>query len=88
MKASVRSSKARTKAEGATETIAASVPSSLVKEVRERVGKGEFSRFIARAMQHELVRLNRSKFVADFEEKFGVLDQKAIDRARRAIRSE
>jgi len=74
--------------EGVTETIAASVPTALVKEVRERVGKGEFSRFVARALRHELVRLNRAKFIADFEEQFGVLDKKVVDRARRAIRGE
>ncbi len=75
-------------AEGVTETIAASVPSELGKEVRERVGKGEFSRFVARALRHELVRLNRAKFVADFEAEFGALNKKAVDRVRRAIRAE
>ena len=87
MKSAVRTKTSRPD-EGATETIAASVPSALVKEVREHVGKGEFSRFVAQALRRELVRLNRAKFVADFEAEFGALDKKAVDRARRALRSE
>ena len=86
MKSAARPKAPRT-VEGSTETIAASVPSSLVKEVREHVGKGEFSRFVAQALRRELVRLNRAKFVADFESEFGALDKKAVERARRAIRS-
>jgi hypothetical protein len=86
MKSAVRP-KAPRPLQGATETIAASVPSTLVKEVREHVAKGEFSRFVAQALRRELVRLNRAKFVADFESDFGALDKKAVDRARRAIRS-
>lgn len=72
---------------GATETIAASVPSALVREVRQHVGKGEFSRFVASALRRELVRLNRARFISDFESEFGPLDKKAVERARRAIRS-
>jgi Arc/MetJ-type ribon-helix-helix transcriptional regulator len=86
MKTAARA-KASRPVEGSTETIAASVPTALVKEIREQVGKGEFSRFVAQALRHELVRLNRAKFIADFESGFGALDKKAVDRARRAIRS-
>jgi hypothetical protein len=47
---------------------------------------GTFSQFAAQTLRRELVRLNRVKFVADFERKFGALNKRAVDRARRAIR--
>jgi hypothetical protein len=68
------------------QTIAASVPSSLVRRVREQIGPREFSQFVSRSMERELVRLNREQFVADFVREIGPLDQDAVEAARRLIR--
>jgi hypothetical protein len=74
-------------AEGPTETISASVPSSLVRLVRQRVGAREFSQFVTRSMERELTRLNRAQFVADVEQETGPLDPAEVEAARRLIRA-
>jgi len=44
---------------GRTVTVSASIPESLVVEVRDAVGSREFSQFVAQAMRRELLRMNR-----------------------------
>ncbi|HTA39433.1 MAG TPA: hypothetical protein VK760_10165 [Candidatus Acidoferrales bacterium] len=70
---------------GPTETISASVPVLLVERVREKIGRREFSQFVSRSIQRELVRLYRLEFVAAIEAKSGTLDEQALDDARRMI---
>jgi hypothetical protein len=70
---------------GPTRTISASVPLSLINEVRERVGARGFSQFVSRAMARELARLNREKFLAEAIEHHGPLDAKAVAAARKLL---
>ena len=60
--------------EGASETIAASVPSTLAAAIRKRVGKREFSAFVGRALARELVDQNRAAYVESFEKDHGPID--------------
>jgi hypothetical protein len=71
---------------GATETISASVPTTLVRQVRERIGAREFSQFVTRSMERELIRQNRANFVADVERESGPLSPDEIEAARRLLR--
>jgi hypothetical protein len=70
-----------------TETISASVPSALVERVRARVGKREFSQFVTRSIERELIRLNRRQLVEDIVEASGPLDPAEVAAARRLLRS-
>ena len=70
---------------GPTETISATVPTVLVRNVRDRVGPREFSQFVTRAITRELVRLNREAFVADVVKATGPLDSKEVAAWRKVI---
>jgi hypothetical protein len=54
--------------------------------VRERIGSREFSQFVTRSMERELIRLNRVQFVDDVVRETGPLDRSAVEAARRLIR--
>jgi hypothetical protein len=72
---------------GATETIAASVPTALAKAVRAQTGKREFSRFVVQALHRELVRRNLDTLVNDLVAEVGPLDpaeMRAIDDVMRS----
>lgn len=71
---------------GQTETISASVPSALVERVRARVQKREFSQFVTRSIERELVRLNRLQLIDEIVAKSGELDAAELLAARRLIR--
>ena len=71
---------------GQTETISASVPAALVKRVRARIGKREFSQFVTRSIERELVRLNRLQLIDEIVAKSGELDPEELLAARRLIR--
>jgi len=64
--------------EGPVETIAASVPRGLIDEVRARVGKREFSRFVAEALAAELISRNRLEYVSELESIHGPVDQDLV----------
>jgi hypothetical protein len=53
--------------EGPTETIAASVPKTLIDAVRTRVGKGEFSRFVTHALANEVRRMELNALAEDLQ---------------------
>lgn len=59
---------------GPAQTIAASVPRALTEAVRAKVGKREFSSFVARAMARELIDQNRAAYVTSYEEDHGPID--------------
>jgi hypothetical protein len=71
--------------EGQTMTVSASVPEILVQSVRKAIGSREFSMFVTRALERELLRLNRLRFVEETERVTGPLDPDEIEHARRAI---
>jgi hypothetical protein len=62
------------------------VPSSLAREVRGAVAKGEFSRFVARALRAELVRLKRDRFITEAQKHHGPVDAKEVERNRKMLR--
>jgi len=59
---------------GPVQTVAASVPRALTEAVRAKVGKREFSRFVARAMARELLDQNRAAYVTSYEKDHGPID--------------
>lgn len=69
-----------------TETISASVPAALVRRVRARIQKREFSQFVTRSLERELVRLNRLQLIDEIVAKSGELDPTELAAARRLIR--
>jgi hypothetical protein len=73
-------------ATGATETISASVPSELVKRIRDRVGKRGFSQFVTQSLKRELLRQSRLELVAEFEQHSGPVDEAAVEEIVRALR--
>ena len=74
--------------EGQTVTVSASVPEVLVRSVREAIGTREFSLFVTRALERELLRLDRLRFVEETERVTGPIDPEEIEHARRAISNE
>ena len=72
---------------GPAETIAASIPKGLADAVRRHVAKGEFSRFVTRAMHHELVRRNRVALVEALERELGPSDPAVLAEIDAAIMS-
>jgi hypothetical protein len=59
---------------GPAQTVAASVPRALTAAIRAKVGKREFSRFVARALARELVDQNRAAYVFSHEKDHGPID--------------
>jgi hypothetical protein len=59
---------------GPSKTIAASVPRSLTKAIRTKIGKRGFSRFVGQALARELVDQNRAAYLASFETEHGPID--------------
>jgi len=59
---------------GPADTIAASVPRSLTKAIRAKIGKRGFSRFVGQALARELVDQNRAAYLASFEKEHGPID--------------
>jgi hypothetical protein len=59
---------------GPAQTVAASVPRTLTEAIRAKVGKREFSSFVARAMARELADQNRAAYIASYEEEHGPID--------------
>ena len=64
--------------------LSVSVPGSLAKAVRKRVGQGGLSSFVARAMLHELEREQLGSFLVGLEKDLGPVPNGALSRARRA----
>jgi hypothetical protein len=75
----------KTRLRGPTETISASIPSVLAAEVRSRVGKREFSEFVARSIAKELVDCNRAEYVAGVEQRTGPLDPELVAALERIL---
>lgn len=84
---SVRAAVAKPSGDGATMTIAASVPASIVSEVKKQTGKGGFSRFVTEALQHELRNRALADIVEDVVADSGPLDAAEITAALSLIRS-
>jgi hypothetical protein len=64
--------------------LSVSVPSSLAKAVRKRVGARGLSGFVAAAMQHELEREQLGSYLAELDALLGVVPPKVLALARAA----
>ena len=64
--------------------LSVSIPSQLAAAVRRRVGARGVSRFVARAIAHELEREQLGTFLADLERDLGPVSKTELTRARRA----
>ncbi|MGH7281110.1 MAG: hypothetical protein ACRELY_06270 [Polyangiaceae bacterium] len=71
---------------GSAAKLSVSVPGELAKAVRKTVGSRGLSKFVARAMRHELERENLGKFLAELESELGPIPEKELARARAAWR--
>jgi len=63
--------------------LSVSVPSELAKAVRRRVGARGLSRFVARALTHELEREQLGSFLAELDAEAGLISAPELARARR-----
>lgn len=64
--------------------LSVSVPHELAASVRRRVGARGLSRFVARAMQHELEREQLAGYLSELESELGVVSSKALAQAKAA----
>lgn len=64
--------------------LSVSIPGELAEAVRRRVGARGLSRFVARAMAHELEREQLGTFLADLERDLGPVSRTELSKARRA----
>jgi hypothetical protein len=71
--------------DGPHETIAASVPKTMAKTVREMVGARGFSKFVTDALAREVARRNREELIAVMEAESGPADPELVVRYRRLL---
>lgn len=64
-----------------TKKYSVSLPEELGEEIRERVGAGAFSAYVAEALEHRLAMEKLGEIVQDYELHHGPLSQEAIDAA-------
>jgi hypothetical protein len=70
---------------GPTTTISATVPKTILEQVRESVGSRGLSAFVTKALRRELIRINRERYVAMVEAESGPLSEEELARARRIL---
>jgi hypothetical protein len=61
-----------------------SLPGALAKAVRRRVGARGLSRFVARAVAHELEREQLGAFLAELDHRHGSVSKASLGAAKRA----
>lgn len=59
-----------------TQKISVSMPTDIMIELRETVGRGQVSQFIATAVRHELRRAAMAKWLAETADEFEPADQR------------
>jgi hypothetical protein len=64
--------------------LSVSVPLELAAAVRERVGVRGLSRFVARAVAHELEREQLGDFLSELEDELGPVSKTELAKAKRA----
>ncbi len=67
--------------------LSATVPSAILDEVKKATKKGDLSRFVARALKRELLRLHRLAFVKTMEAVHGPIDQTEVQEFVKLLRS-
>lgn len=68
--------------EGPATRLSLSLPQGTAEAIRERVGKREFSAFVAAAVERELRGEILDEYLADYERRRGPISQEAQQRAR------
>ncbi|MBW6433199.1 hypothetical protein KZ829_05510 [Actinoplanes hulinensis] len=68
--------------EGPATRVSLSLPEGTAEAIRARVGKREFSAFIAEAVERELRGQVLDEYLADYESRKGPVSEKARQRAR------
>lgn len=66
--------------------VSVSMPDSLIRRVKERVGSGSFSRYVTEAVMRQLQMDNLDDLIADYVSRHGPLPQEALDKAEKAWR--
>ncbi|MEU4313538.1 hypothetical protein [Nocardia sp. NPDC024068] len=70
---------------GPATRVSLSLPEGTAEAIRRRVGKREFSSFIASAVERELRGLLLDEYLADYEQRSGPLPAEERQRAREAF---
>jgi hypothetical protein len=65
---------------------AITMPEQLAAEIDARVGRGEFSAFMASAAQHWLALVKTGEIVDEYERRHGPISEERLERARRRWR--
>ena len=71
--------------EGPATRVSLSLPEGTAEAIRARVGKREFSAFIAEAVERELRGQVLDEYLADYESRKGPVSQEARQRARQVF---
>jgi Arc/MetJ-type ribon-helix-helix transcriptional regulator len=66
--------------------VSVSLPESLIRRVRERVGSGSFSRYVTEAVMRQLQMDNLDDLIADYVSRHGPIPQEALDKAENVWR--
>jgi hypothetical protein len=66
--------------------LSVSVPLALAKTVRKRVGARGLSRFVARAMAHELEHEQLGAYLTELDVRLGPVPKATLEQTRRAWR--
>jgi hypothetical protein len=62
---------------------AITMPERLAVEIDARVGRGEFSAFMAKAAQHWLALMKTGEIVDEYERRHGPISEERLEQARR-----
>jgi Arc/MetJ-type ribon-helix-helix transcriptional regulator len=65
--------------------VSVSMPDSLIRRVKERVGSGSFSRYVTEAVMRQLRMDNLDDLIADYVSRHGPLPQEALEEAEKAL---
>lgn len=65
--------------------VSVSMPDSLIRRVKERVGSGSFSRYVTEAVMRQLQMDNLDDLIADYVSRHGPLPQETLDKAEKAL---
>jgi hypothetical protein len=61
------------------------MPDSLIRQVRERVGSGSFSRYVTEAVMRQIQMDNLDDLITDYVSRHGPVPQEALDKAEKAL---
>ncbi len=65
--------------------VSVSMPESLIRQVKERVGSGSFSRYVTEAVMRQLQMDDLDDIVTDHVSRHGPLPQEALGKSEKAL---